>query len=444
MKRELSQPIKFWVQGGRVSSEIVPGRALYFDAILESNQDTVFAVGECEHKDCVRVPGLEAGPFFWSLVSYLRGKACFVHDLFPIDKLIERCDYFGVPLNTVVDSVDRALDDFAPCDFALAHSKKYEQLLSPLFQESAYPNWPRCKVLRKPRATEACLKDVYDAIMAEPGVGTWLERLTVVRTVNPDTVAILDIPNVFEPEPSLDDGVDFAPTGASAHETMCRVVGRDVLMCLPQDAVVMGSVLTYHVGCLPFESNKLTIYVRDAADVQAVIECLPKVEVVHTTETVPSLLMRCVRRSGQLAWIPDKQQVVATLECWRVLVTSRQEDESEIVLWPCAAPSSLDLQQPVVLMTPLVLFDCGKLRYQSSWSDEHATFDNLVDRVYELLRTERPQDFTCYSLLEVPWCTVFWGRFKICADLSQKIATLSWGIRAYCAHEPSPLVMLKY
>jgi len=388
MKRAREITIQFCVGGKLVRGDHVQGRSLYLDAILETEPDTVFGVGECKHDACLRVNVLEDS----DVEPLMRFLACKTpHILFqPLSALVDKSDYLAIPLEFVIATIK--LPNMPAEDVAYLHSVNMQRRFVQLFQKSPEPGkdkealktitlpaWPPCKVMnfkkvddsyRHPRGDfdlNPYYKDVCKAVMAEPLIGDWLERLNLVRKLHPHTVALLEVTNVFEAVEAVeaveakDEGGDeeregdfndwvvrFAPTGGDPHLAMVALLGRDVVDCLPKTAIVAGGAVVHAVGGSPLlEGSDVDVFVPTELDAEGLIkdltdlgfkkhatnksmwsgirgkQCKQCIQIIcaNTACDVKVLIPNFDWDYVQIAWLPSKKRVVATLDCLRALIT---------------------------------------------------------------------------------------------------------------------------
>jgi len=473
--------ITFCFTGNLIAYTYLPGRASFFDARINKNPDVAFSVGPCDHVNCVRVPNLRPHNVD-TLMRYLSGQLPHLSNhLLGLDRVIEQCLTLGVPIKVTAESVSRALDGFSPFDFALAHSERYKILLAPLYKglveetnrmTCTLPSWPPCTVLKRRKNSEASLDQVYDAVMSTCQIGSWLARLNLVRNLHPDTVALLEVHRVFEPaeHDELDTSewlTRFAPTGACAGITLGELVGCDVLECFPHEAIVVGGALVHHIGGAELDST-LDLYLAEQGDVESLMDALAchgfvchapnslvrgslrfRVFSSSAACSAEALLATCGRDYDQIAWIPWKTKVVATLDCWRALLTrvssvvvsgctalapgftaarSLLDVGDNNTVWPCSPIESVaDVCNPK-LVTPLLFNHGSFLQFPDDISNEHGQFDNIISSLlpqrlrYEPLRIEPLSKSN------------FWGRFEL--SLNQN----SWAVVSYIEQHISPLL----
>jgi len=331
-KRAKHNQISFCVNGATEHIMHIAGRSIFFDAILET-ESPVFATGSCDHSACLKIERLQS-PNFIKMLPFLGGKQVLAG--IPFRELLVLVDFLLVSRTHLFSAINAeiSLDDWVVLHFKQMQPdlNKYQPVSKKLMNNPslALPVWPQPPVCPIGVFTfdldQACA-----AIMAEPQVGTFLERLAIVRRLRPEAVALHQVSSEFSSTP--------------AHEAMVAAITQEVFDVLPSSAIVAGGALVCAVGNAPWlPGSDIDVFVPEPVPdfIAALVglgfrdESQPgaqavwtgsknglKLQVITSTTTtdVTNLLAHFDWDYTQIAWLPSQSKVVATLDCWRALLT---------------------------------------------------------------------------------------------------------------------------
>lgn len=349
------------IGGERHTINLVAGRSGYLDAIFEGDPEACVAFAKCTHANCVlidRFVGVDTKGF----LDYFSGKTCTIASPLSLRDLLGRIDYLMVPHETFAQTALERLQKkpFTVDDYVVMHFKRLRThlfeagLLSldhledePIVMNASpivarWPFVPAAEVRGGLDVDQVCA-----AVMQEPEIGTPLERLYLVRRLQPETVATLEVPSVLNSK-------------ESAHEAMVKLLGQDLLAILPASAIVAGGSLVSRIGGAPFlEGWDIDVFMPNVQDTEALVAALKELGFTKqriyktfgyeaqgggtwlwnmfsaernlTVQAIASNLAfdaKCLI-SGfdedyvQIAWLPGQAKVVATLDCLRALLTRK-------------------------------------------------------------------------------------------------------------------------
>jgi len=378
---DLTAPVIMCVDRTLITVEYAHGRSAYLDALLQ-DPEACIAFNPCAHKHCVFVEKL-ASINSNALIRYLSTMCENLEDeKLSLRDLLTLCDYLGIELRAFADTVVERIGscaDFTVDDYVVMHLKRLHSHLEARgvfgFDDLTHVKefnkspvvafWPHASAVKLNQLNKHSLDvdQVCSAIMLEPGIGDLHQRLALVRRMQPDTVALVEMPTVI-------DYRDGAATLSkrSAHLAMVELLGQELFDLLPPSAIVAGGSLVCQVGGAPWlsdsdidvfipseeEANKFVQSLTDLGFTQfchypRVYALLPRQSVwtgVPPRSVPPSGTARHVQVIAsnlaigvkplltgfdedyvQAAWIPSQRKVVATLDCLRAWLTR----ESQVV-----------------------------------------------------------------------------------------------------------------
>jgi len=349
------------IGGERNTFNRVGGRSGYLDAIFDGDPEACVAFDMCAHANCVlidRFEGLNAKGF----LDYFAGKSLFIASALPLRHLLLLCDFLMIPheafAQTALERLQHkqlTVDEYVTMHFKRLRKHFFDAGLLSLDYLEAKPVVcnPSPIVARWPFVPAAEVRGDLDvdqvcaAIMQEPEIGTPLERLYLVRRLQPETVATLEVPCVLNSK-------------ETAHDAMVKLLGKDLLKILPTSAIVAGGSLVSVIGGAPFlEGWDIDVFMPTVEDTDTFVAALEKLgfteqakrtsfgypaqgketwlrNLVSTernlrVQAIASNLAidaRCLIAGFdedyvQIAWMPSQSKVVATLDCWRALLTRK-------------------------------------------------------------------------------------------------------------------------
>lgn len=332
-KRAKHNQISFCVNGTTEHITHVPGLSMFIDAILDT-ESPVFATGACNHAECLKIERLQS-PAFIKMLPFLGGKQ--VPKGIPFRDLLVLIDFLLIPRTHLFSAIHAGI---SLDDWVVLHFKKLQPDLHKYQPKSkkftnkpslALPVWPQPAVCPINVFKFFDLDQACAAIMAEPEVGTLLDRLAIVRRLRPEAVALHEVSSEFGSKP--------------AHEAMVEAITPEVFNILPSSAIVAGGAVVCAVGNAPWlPDSDIDVFVPEpvpefiaalvslgfAGESQAAAQGVwtgskngMKVQVITSTvaTSVQNLLAHLDWDYTQIAWLPKEGRVVATLDCWRALLT---------------------------------------------------------------------------------------------------------------------------
>lgn len=365
------------VNGALTTVEYAHGRSAYLDALLQ-DPEACIAFNPCAHKHCVFVEKL-ASINSNALIRYLSRMCENLEDkTFSLRDLLTLCDYLGIELKAFADTVVERIGscaDFTVDDYVVMHLKRlhshleargifgFDDLthLKEFNKSPVVAFWPHASAVKLNQLNKHSLdvEQVCSAIMVEPGIGDLHERLALVRRMQPDTVALIDVPSVVE----YRDGKAVI-SQRSAHFAMVELLGQELIDLLPPSSIIAGGSLVCQVGSAPWLPNSdIDVFIPSADEANGLVQRLTDAGYTELRQYPPHVYALLPHHSiwtgvpprgtnhvqviasnlaigakplltgfdedyVQAAWIPSQAKVVATLDCFRAWFTR----ESRVVI----------------------------------------------------------------------------------------------------------------